>query len=126
MSTACARPAGRPVGQIGVRGPGCTPGYVDDEEANARLFASDGWMLTGDLAHLDAGGWLTLSGRAADFIIRGGHNVSAPAVEAAVGTHPRVAQVAVEHQLDEGAVSPALTHVDELLVLGQRDARIFP
>jgi acyl-CoA synthetase len=99
------RTSGRPVegtevrlftgGQLGVRGPGCTPGYVDDDGANSRLFTADGWMLTGDLASLDADGWLTLTGRAADFIIRGGHNVSAPAVEAAVGTHPRVAQVAV-------------------------------
>jgi acyl-CoA synthetase len=90
-----------PDGQLGVRGPGCTPGYVDDPAANARLFREDGWLLTGDLATVDADGWLTISGRAADFIIRGGHNVSAPAVEAAVGTHPRVAQVAVVGVPDE-------------------------
>ncbi|GIJ66839.1 class I adenylate-forming enzyme family protein [Virgisporangium ochraceum] len=88
-------------GQLGVRGPGCTPGYVDDDAANARLFTEDGWMLTGDLASLDADGWLTLTGRAADFIIRGGHNVSAPAVEAAVGAYERVAQVAVVGVPDE-------------------------
>lgn len=99
------RTSGRPVdgtevrfsddGQIAVRGPGCAPGYIDDEEANRRLFTDDGWMRTGDLGSLDPDGWLTLTGRAADFIIRGGHNVSAPAVEAAVGTHAAVAQVAV-------------------------------
>jgi acyl-CoA synthetase len=50
---------------------------------------------------MDEDGWLTIAGRAADFIIRGGHNVSAPAVEAAVGTHPRVAQVAVVGVPDE-------------------------
>jgi acyl-CoA synthetase len=89
-----------PDGQIAVRGPGCTAGYVDDPDGNGRLF-HDGWMLTGDLATVDGDGWLTIAGRAADFIIRGGHNISAPAAEAAVGTHPRVAQVAVVGVPDE-------------------------
>ena len=52
-------------------------------------------MLTGDVVRLDQDGYLTVTGRAADFIIRGGYNVSAPTVEESVGGHPRVAQVAV-------------------------------
>jgi acyl-CoA synthetase len=82
-------------GQVAANGPGCTPGYLADDAANAALVRPDGWMLTGDLATLSPDGYLTISGRAADFIIRGGHNVSAAAVEEWVGAHPRVAQVAV-------------------------------
>jgi acyl-CoA synthetase len=82
-------------GQVACNGPGITPGYFNDDAANRALFRPDGWLLTGDLAELDADGYLTITGRAADFIIRGGHNVSALVVEEAVGGHPRVAQVAV-------------------------------
>jgi acyl-CoA synthetase len=82
-------------GQVAANGPGCTPGYLDDDTANAALFRPDGWMLTGDLARIDASGHLSITGRTADFIIRGGHNVSALVVEEAVGGHPLVAQVAV-------------------------------
>jgi acyl-CoA synthetase len=82
-------------GQCGARGPGLTPGYYDDPEANAVLWRPDGWMLTGDVVCIDPDGYLTIAGRAADFIIRGGHNISALGVEEAVGSCPRVGQVAV-------------------------------
>ncbi|WP_327001176.1 acyl--CoA ligase [Dactylosporangium sp. NBC_01737] len=82
-------------GQVAAKGPGCTPGYLDDDAANAALFRPDGWLLTGDVATVDAAGYLAITGRIADFIIRGGHNVSALVVEEAVGGHPAVAQTAV-------------------------------
>ncbi|GAA3238997.1 bifunctional salicyl-AMP ligase/salicyl-S-ArCP synthetase MbtA [Dactylosporangium siamense] len=82
-------------GQVAAAGPGCTPGYLDDAAANAALFRPDGWLLTGDVATVDADGYLAITGRIADFIIRGGHNVSALVVEEAVGGHPDVAQAAV-------------------------------
>jgi len=88
-------------GQVAVLGPGITPGYYEDGAANAQLFRPDGWMLTGDIATISIEGFLTVTGRAADFIIRGGHNVSAPAVEEWIGSHPRVAQVAVVGVPDE-------------------------
>lgn len=78
-------------GQPGCRGPLLSRGYHRDPEANARLWTSDGWMLTGDVVEVDANGTLTVIGRTADFIIRGGKNVSAAAVEAAVASHPHVA-----------------------------------
>jgi acyl-CoA synthetase len=97
--------AGRPIpamrvrvldgGQIAANGPGCTPGYLDDDAANAALVRPDGWLLTGDAGAVDADGYLSITGRIADFIIRGGHNVSALAVEEAVAGHPAVAAVAV-------------------------------
>jgi len=82
-------------GQCAAAGPGTTPGYYRDPHADEQLFRTDGWQLTGDLATLDEDGYLTITGRAAELIIRGGHNISAGQVETEVGTHPRVAQVAV-------------------------------
>jgi acyl-CoA synthetase len=90
-----------PAGVVAVRGAGTGPGYYRDDAANAALFTDDGWMLTGDIGHLDAEGYLSITGRTADFIIRGGYNISALVVEEAVGSHPRVAQVAVVGLPDE-------------------------
>ena len=55
------------------------------------LFTADGWMRMGDLATIDADGYLTVAGRTSDFIIRGGKNISAAQVEDEVGSHPAVA-----------------------------------
>ncbi len=51
-------------------------------------------MLMGDIVEIDEEGYLSVTGRVSDFIIRGGKNISAPAVEAEIGTHPDVAMVA--------------------------------
>jgi acyl-CoA synthetase len=85
--------SGQP-GQPACRGPVTCLGYWGDEEANRKLFTDDGWMLMGDICEIDADGYLKVVGRTSDFIIRGGKNISAPAVEAEVGTHPAVAMVA--------------------------------
>jgi acyl-CoA synthetase len=76
------------------RGPVNCLGYYGDAEANARLYTPDGWMLTGDYCTIDAEGYLTVGGRASDFIIRGGKNISAAQVEDEVSTHPAVALAA--------------------------------
>jgi acyl-CoA synthetase len=81
-------------GQPGCRGPATSRGYWNDAPANAKLYTADGWMLTGDVAEIDADGVLRVVGRKADFIIRGGKNVSAAEVEAEVATHPAVALAA--------------------------------
>ena len=81
-------------GQPGCRGPATSRGYFGDEAANAALNTSDGWTLTGDVATLDEDGVLRIVGRKADFIIRGGKNVSGAVVEAEVTTHPGVALAA--------------------------------
>jgi acyl-CoA synthetase len=81
-------------GQPACKGPVTCMGYYDDEAANAELFTVDGWMTTGDIAHIDADGYLRLAGRKSDFIIRGGKNISALAVEEAVALHPSVAMAA--------------------------------
>ena len=81
-------------GQPGCKGPLASRGYWADDEANQRLFTEDGWLLTGDICRIDADGYLCVVGRTADFIIRGGKNISGPAVEEAVGSHPDVALAA--------------------------------
>ncbi len=80
-------------GQPGCRGPLASRGYWQDEGANRRLHTSDGWMLTGDVATLEDG-VLTVIGRTADFIVRGGKNISGPAVEQAVASHHDVSLAA--------------------------------
>jgi acyl-CoA synthetase len=92
---AAAAGAANPHGAALVKGPGLSGGYYKDAVANAELFDGDGWMRTGDLLALDADDCLNVVGRASDVVIRGGKNVSAPAVEAEVATHPLVANAAV-------------------------------
>jgi len=77
-------------GQAACRGALLSRGYYDDDSANAQLYTDDGWMLTGDIVEVDGEGILRVTGRSADFIIRGGKNISAAVVEAAVATHPAV------------------------------------
>jgi acyl-CoA synthetase len=91
---------GRP-GIPGCRGPVTCLGYYNDDEANRRLLTPDGWMLMGDVVEIDDDGYLTVVGRTSDFIIRGGKNISAPMVEAEVGTHPGVSMVAAVAMPDE-------------------------
>ena len=81
-------------GAVGVpagKGPTLCLGYYDDDAANAELFTADGWMRMGDLASIDADGYLTVVGRTSDVIIRGGKNISAAQVEAEVASHPAIA-----------------------------------
>ena len=82
-------------GQPACRGPATCTGYYDDPEANRALVTEDGWVLMEDVATVDDRGYVRLTGRKTDFIIRGGKNISAAAVEDAVGTHPAVVLVAV-------------------------------
>jgi acyl-CoA synthetase len=81
-------------GQPACKGPLTCLGYYNDPAANTELFTPDGWMFTGDIATISSDGYLSLIGRKSDFIIRGGKNVSAPAVEEEVATHPAVAMAA--------------------------------
>lgn len=81
-------------GQPACRGPATALGYYDDAKANAELMTADGRMLMGDIVEIDDDGYLRVVGRTSDFIIRGGKNISAPAVEDEVMTHPAVAMVA--------------------------------
>jgi acyl-CoA synthetase len=88
-------------GICAVRGPAMTPGYFADPEANKRLFRPDGWMLAADLCEIDEAGYLTVVGRDSDFVIRGGQNISAQAVEEAIETHIRIGVAGVVAMPDE-------------------------
>jgi non-ribosomal peptide synthetase component E (peptide arylation enzyme) len=81
-------------GEVLARGPECFLGYRDPA-LDAEAFAADGWFRTGDLGTLDAAGYLRITGRLKDIIIRKGENVSARELEDLLATHPALAEVAV-------------------------------
>jgi acyl-CoA synthetase (AMP-forming)/AMP-acid ligase II len=81
-------------GEIISRGPDCFAGYTDGA-LTARVFDSDGWYHTGDVGVLDDDGYLTITDRKSDVIIRGGENVSPAEVEEVLARMPGVAEVAV-------------------------------
>ncbi|WP_046731357.1 AMP-binding protein [Streptomyces humi] len=81
-------------GEILSRGPDLCLGYTDPA-LTARAFDEQGWYRTGDLGEVDEDGYLTVTGRKADMIIRGGENISAPEVEEVLLTMPGVAEAAV-------------------------------
>lgn len=87
------RPPGS-AGELWVRGPELFAGYADPDD-NAGCRARGGWFRTGDLATVDAGGWLRVVGRLRDVVIRGGENVPAAEVEQAIEDHPQVRQAVV-------------------------------
>ncbi|WP_063126960.1 class I adenylate-forming enzyme family protein [Nocardia fusca] len=81
-------------GQPAVRGPLMSPGYWNDDAANAELFTDDGWIRLGDIVEVDDSDRLRVVGRLADLIIRGGKNISALEVEDFIREHPAVEMVA--------------------------------
>ena len=81
-------------GEICVRGPAVFAGYHGDTQATEKALAN-GWFHTGDLGHLDAEGFLYITGRQSDMYISGGSNVYPREVEEALLTHPAVAEVCV-------------------------------
>jgi acyl-CoA synthetase len=80
-------------GQPACRGPATSLGYLGGTDHD-KLFTRDGWMRMGDLCEIDADGYLSVTGRTSDFILRGGKNISAAEVEDAVTTHPAIAVAA--------------------------------
>jgi acyl-CoA synthetase len=83
-----------PDGEIYSRGPDLCLGYTDPE-LTAKAFDEDGWYRTGDVGVLDEDGYLTITDRKADVIIRAGENISALEVEEVLLTMPAVAEAVV-------------------------------
>jgi acyl-CoA synthetase len=77
-------------GQPACRGPATSLGYLGGND-HEQLFTRDGWMRMGDICEIDAEGYLSVTGRTSDFILRGGKNISAAQVEDAATTHPAIA-----------------------------------
>jgi acyl-CoA synthetase (AMP-forming)/AMP-acid ligase II len=86
-------PAGE-IGQIGGRGASLMLGYFDDQKATEESFNAHGWFMTGDLGWMDEAGYLRISGRKKDLIIRGGHNIYPVRVEALAMRHDAIDKVA--------------------------------
>ena len=83
----------REIGQIGGCGASLMLGYFDDQKATEEAFNRDGWFMTGDLGWVDENGYLRVTGRTKDVIIRGGHNIYPARIEALAATHAAVARV---------------------------------
>ncbi len=82
-------------GEICARGYLVMHGYNDNPEATAAAIDKDGWLHTGDLGTMDARGYLKITGRVKEMIIRGGENIFPAEIENAMTEHPEVAEVAV-------------------------------
>ena len=82
-------------GEIWIRAYSIMNGYHRNPEATAAAVTDDGWLRTGDLATMDERGFVRITGRLKDMIIRGGENLYAREIEELIFTHPAVADVAV-------------------------------
>jgi acyl-CoA synthetase (AMP-forming)/AMP-acid ligase II len=89
------------VGEVCIRSAANVRGYWNKPEATAAAFTADGWFKTGDLGRFDEDGYLFIVDRKKDIIIRGGENISAVEVEAAIYSHPAVAEASVFGLPDE-------------------------
>jgi acyl-CoA synthetase (AMP-forming)/AMP-acid ligase II len=79
------------IGEICMQNPGTHPETYSDPSKNRGLFAEGAWLRTGDLGRMDRDGYLWITGRAKDLIIRGGHNIDPAMIEEAMLAHDDVA-----------------------------------
>jgi acyl-CoA synthetase len=89
------------VGEIGGRGASLMLGYFDDQEATETAFNATGWFMTGDLGWIDDVGYLRITGRTKDLIIRGGHNIYPARIESLALRHPAIERAAAVPIADE-------------------------
>lgn len=93
-------PAGE-VGEILVRGPNVMKGYFKNPEETAKTLLPDGWLKTGDLGYLDENGFLFVTGRIKELIIKGGENIAPREIDEAILKHPAVLEAAAVGIPDE-------------------------
>src|SRR5271170_5081533 len=82
------------IGEIGGRGASLMLGYFDDQKATEAAFNPQGWLMTGDLGWIDAAGYLHVTGRKKDVIIRGGRNIHPARIEALALRHDAIEKAA--------------------------------
>lgn len=87
-------------GEICVRGPNIMQGYWQNEDATAATLI-DGWMHSGDIGHIDEDGYVYITDRKKDMIIKGGENISPREIEEAIAILPQVAEASVYGVADE-------------------------
>lgn len=93
-----------PIGEVGelvMRGPGVFTGYLGQDDLYQECLTPDGFFRTGDLARLDDDGYVHLTGRLKDLIIRGGVNISPVPIEDALAGHPGIRRVVVVGEPDD-------------------------
>lgn len=88
-------------GEICTRGYMLMKGYDGEPEATARAIDADGWFHTGDLGVMREDGYIRITGRAKDMIIRGGENIYPREIEDFLYTHPKIAEIHVTGLPDE-------------------------
>jgi fatty-acyl-CoA synthase len=98
------------IGVVIVKGPSVTPGYLDPKY-NAGIFTADGWFVSGDVGRFDADGYLWLTGRIKDVIIRGGHNIDPTVIEETLLKHPEVLLAAAVSKPDSYAGELPIAYV---------------
>jgi fatty-acyl-CoA synthase len=98
------------IGVVVVKGPSVTPGYLEPKY-NAGVFTRDGWFNSGDLGRFDADGYLWLTGRAKDVIIRGGHNIDPSVIEETLLKHRDVMLAAAVSKPDAYAGELPIAYV---------------
>ena len=108
------------IGVVVVKGPSVTPGYLDPKY-NEGVFTRDGWFNSGDLGRFDADGYLWLTGRVKDVIIRGGHNIDPSVIEETLLKHSEVMLAAAVSKPDAYAGELPIAYVQ--LVPGARATR---
>ncbi len=86
-------PAGQE-GELAVRGPNVMLEYLKNPEATRDAFAPGGWLRTGDLGRMDADGYLFVTGRLKELIIKGGENIAPREIDEALYSHPDVIEAA--------------------------------
>jgi long-chain acyl-CoA synthetase len=82
-------------GEIQLRGVTITPGYWQRDDLTQEAFTPDGWLRTGDLGNIDDDGFLHITGRKKEIVIRGGENIAPIEIENVAYRHPLVKEVAV-------------------------------
>ena len=81
-------------GEVLVRGPNVMQFYLKDEAASAQAITPDGWLRTGDLGKMDADGYVYITGRLKELIIKGGENIAPREIDEALYAHPDVVEAA--------------------------------
>jgi fatty-acyl-CoA synthase len=97
-------------GVLSVKGPNVGPGYTD-EARNQGVFTEDGWLITGDIGHVDAMGRIFITGRQKDLIIRSSHNIDPRVIEDALQQHSEVVMAAAVGEPDEYAGEIPIAYV---------------
>lgn len=98
------------IGSIYLRGPNIFPGYLEEKD-NQGLWLNGGWLNTGDLGRMDSDGYLWLTGRKKDLIIRGGHNIDPAVIENPLYIHPDVQFAAAVGRPDSHAGEVPVAYV---------------